>query len=280
LTGDDAENSADPNANALRNAYRLAVLLQAQRIAAGAVITERPDPHIRLEGSGSHVTAHIEDSPACSRAQLVVGELMILVNACLAAWSAERNVPLLHRAQDVGLPREFAGVWSAPHDISRIVRALPPASLEIQPKRHAGLGLPAYATMTSPLRRYVDLVNQGQCIRSMREGRPVYDARELAALLPLIAARSDAVGQIQRMRPRYWKLLFFRQQGDKHWWNAVVTEENEAFAAISLPWAQMIVRGKRTLFDEKTYPGQNVLVRLGKACPLMGEIQILETREA
>jgi exoribonuclease-2 len=212
-------------------------------------------------------------------AHLLVGEIMIAANAGLAGWALERNIPLFHRTQDVALPREFAGVWDTPQDIARIVRALPPAVLEVQPRRHAGLGLAAYATVSSPIRRYVDLFNQGQIVSFLRAGAPHASAAALVALLPHLAARQEAAGQVQRFRPRYWKLLFFRQQGDKVWWDGVVTEENEAFASVALPWAQLVVRGRRGLLGEKAYPGQSVQVRLGKVNPLLNEIQILETRE-
>lgn len=271
---------AGKHAFMLRTAFTLAGLLQARRIAAGAVITERPDPEIQLHGQDENTQVTIVNSPPVTRAHLVVGELMVLANSMLAAWARERGIPLLYRTQDVALPREFAGVWTEPHDISRVVRALPPASLENAPRRHAGLGLAAYATLSSPIRRYVDLLNQGQMISFLQDGVPRLNAEALAALLPMVSARLDAAAQVQRFRPRYWKLLFFRQQGDKKWWDAVVAEENEAFVTISLPWAQLMVRGRRRQFDEKTYAGMHVQVRLGKVQPLLNEIQVVEVREA
>ena len=264
----------------LREALTLARLLQARRIAAGAVITERPDPEILVHGRGEDARVDIVNSPPVNRAHLVVGELMVLTNSMLAAWAKERGIPLLYRTQDVAVPREFAGVWTEPHDISRVVRVLPSASLESAPRRHAGLGLAAYATLSSPIRRYVDLLNQGQVISFLRDGAPRLDAAAMAALLPMVSARLEAVGQVQRFRPRYWKLLFFRQHGDKKWWDAVVAEENEAFVTIALPWAQIMVRGRRRQFDEKTHAGMCVQVRLGKVQPLLNEIQVLEVREA
>jgi exoribonuclease-2 len=264
----------------LQHSLALARLLQARRIAAGAVITERPDPDVQVHESGHEAKVRIENNLDVPLSHLTVGEFMIACNAALADWGHKRGIPLLYRTQDVALPREFAGVWTDPHDISRIVRALPPASLETLPKRHAGLGLPVYATFSSPIRRYTDLVNQGQIVSYLQTGKPRLSQEELNTLLPLLSARSDAVAQVQRQRPRYWKLLFFRQQGDKKWWDAVVADENEAFVTISLPWAQIMVRGKRRQFDEKLFPGMRLQVRLGKVNPLLGEIQVLEAREA
>lgn len=271
---------ARPHADMLRCGLDLARALMAGRIANGAVITERPDPEVLVRGEGSEARVSIESGPEAPLAHLLVGELMVLCNGALALWAKERDIPLLYRSQDVALPREFAGVWTEPQDISRVVRALPPASLEDAPRRHAGLGLAAYANLSSPIRRYVDLLNQGQAASWLSTGAARYSAEEIRALLPLLSACSDAVGQVQRLRPRYWKLVFFRQQGDRRWWDAVVAEENEAFVTIALPWAQFLVRGRRRQFDEKIYPGMKVQVRLGKVNPLLGEIQVLEMREA
>ncbi len=59
-----------------------------------------------------------------------------------------------------------------------------------------------------------------------------------------------------------------------------MAEENDAYVSISLPREQLIVRGKRSLFGEKVFPGQELRVRLGKINALRGEISILAVREA
>lgn len=267
------------HADILRASLRLAKVLQTRRISFGAVITERPDPEIALRREGGRTLVTIVNKPEPYLAHTVVGEMMIAANSGLAGWAVEHGLPLLFRTQDVALPREFAGIWSTPQDIARVVRALPSAGLEAQPRRHAGLGLASYATVSSPIRRYVDLCNQGQFVSYLQKGVIRADAGELAQALPLISARQDAATQVQRFRPRYWKLLYFKQQGDKQWWDGVITEENEAFATVSLPWAQLFIRARRKMFDEKTHVGQQVQVRLGKVSPLLNEIQIVESRE-
>lgn len=271
--------AAAVHASMLKDAQALAHILRSWRIRAGAVITERPDPEIVLHDRGQGVEVSIFSGPETPEAQTIVGEFMILANGLAGDKACEWGIPLLHRTQDVALPKEYAGIWTEPHEISKVVRSMPPATLQIQAKRHAGLGLARYAPLTSPIRRYTDLLNQGQVIHYLRHREPLFDQSALAAIFPLVCARLDEVGQIQRMRPRYWKFLFFRQNGDKKWWDAVITEENENFVFASLPWAQLIIRAKRQLFGEKAYPGQRVQVRLGKVNPLLNEIMILESRE-
>ena len=97
----------------------------------------------------------------------------------------------------------------------------------------------------------------------------------ITAVVCLIAVL-DAAVHVQRFRPRYCKLLYFRQQGDKVWWDGVVTEENDMFGNVSLPAQCMYVRGKRRMFDERTCPGMAVQVRIGRVHPLYNDIQILD----
>ena len=275
-----AANPAAPHAEKLRMGLALARARQAARLKAGAVVMERPEPQLALEGEGRETMVRLFCPKPAPDAQMLVAELMILASAALAEWGAARHVPLLHRTQDVAVPRDYAGVWSAPEDMARILRALIPSSLEVTPRPHAALALPHYAPVTSPLRRYPDLVNEAQALHMLATGRPRWDAEALAALLEQVSPALEAAGQVQRFRPRYWKLLYFRQQGDKVWWPGVITEENEAFATVSLPQQGIFVRARRKLFDERAAPGMRVRVRLGKVQPLYNEIQILEVAPA
>ncbi len=276
---DGAENPASPYREQLEQALALARLHQELRIRSGAVIIERPDQIIRLEGQGEAVRVQLEDDAPAPRAHLLVSELMVLTNAALPRWARERDITLLHRTQDVAIPKEFAGIWRTPLEIARVVRALAPAVLETSPRPHAGLGEAVYAPSTSPLRRYPDMINETQILHFLREGKPRWTREELDALLPLLNAHLDAAGQVQRFRPRYWKLLYFRQQGDKKWWPAVITDENDAFVTVNLPKEQMIVRARRSLFSERTHLGQELEIRIGKVHPLQNDFQLVETRE-
>ncbi|QCC86747.1 RNB domain-containing ribonuclease [Desulfovibrio desulfuricans] len=270
------QNASAPYAEQLRLGLALARQRQTARIADGAVIMDRPDPVIHLEGEGADVRVEVGLDYQAPDAQMLVAEMMILASAAVAQWAADRGVAMLHRVQDVALPKEYAGVWTTPQDMTRIMRALTPSGLEVQARPHAALGLARYTPVTSPLRRYPDLVNEEQLVHYFRTGQPRWTEAELTDLLNVLSPALDAAGQVQRFRPRYWKLLFFRQKGDKVWWHGVITEENDAFVTVSLPDQGMFVRGKRRLFDERAHPGLAVDVRIGKVQPLYNEIMILE----
>jgi exoribonuclease-2 len=270
------DNPAAAHAGQLSVGLELARKRQNARIEDGAVVMDRPDPVISLEGEGADVRVHVGPDYCAPDAQMLVAEMMILASAAVAHWARERGMAMLHRVQDVVLPREYAGVWSTPQDMTRIMRALTPSGLEVQARPHAALGLDRYTPVTSPLRRYPDLVNEAQVVHFLCTGQPRWSEDALVSLLHALSPALDGAGQVQRFRPRYWKLLFFRQQGDKVWWSGVITEENDAFVSVSLPDQGMFVRGRRKLFDDRAHPGLQVDVRIGKVHPLYNEIMILE----
>ena len=262
----------------LKQGLELADKLKQWRLKNGAVIIERNDPEIVLHGEGADTVVEVRPATENAPAQNIVGELMLLANTVAAAWAAEKGVPLIHRTQDVAVPQEYYGVWTKPQDIARVVKVLPQAVLSVPARPHVGVGFAAYATITSPLRRYCDLVNEAQILSFLKTGAPVYDAEQLSRLVLQLSARLDAVSQVQRFRPRYWKLLYLKQQGDKVWHEAVITEETDTVVFLSLPLTQIILRGKRSLFGERVGAGQHWLVRVGKINPVSNDIQVLEAR--
>ena len=270
------DSPALPYEGMLQVAKRFAEARLAYRIALGAVVLERKEPKIVLSGEGEDTVVDLKPGENAKDAQNLVAEMMILASAACAGWAQARNVPMLYRTQDVALPKEYAGVWSRPEEVSKIMRSLVPSILDTEPRPHAALGLPRYAPMTSPLRRYADLVNEAQLLSQVLDGAPRFSQEELQEMLLSLRISLDGASQIQRFRPRYWKCLYFRQQGDRIWWPGVVTEENELFVSVNLPEQDIFVRGKRRVFDERTCPGMPVEIRIGKVNPLYNEMQILE----
>ena len=82
---------------------------------------------------------------------------------------------------------------------------------------HQGLGVAQYAWCTSPLRRYVDLVNQMQLVAVLKGEEPAFgqnDAR-LFAILSAFEARYASVNEYQQTMERFWCLRWVAQQPRK-----------------------------------------------------------------
>jgi len=132
---------------------------------------------------------------------LIVSEIMILSNSTWGGWLAELGVPAIYRSQASLAP----GV-----KVRMGAKALP----------HAGIGVPSYAWSTSPLRRYVDLVNQWQIIAAARHGKAAALAApfkprdaQLLAIISMFDAAYTAYNTHQANMERFWTLQYLRQNG-------------------------------------------------------------------
>jgi len=188
--------------------FKLATALKAQReLARGKPETfNRPDYSFKLdkpEGVEIQGDERVEIVPRVRGAplDLIVAEAMIVANSTWGAWLATLGVPAIYRSQaSLGF-----GV-----KVRMGTKALP----------HAGIGVPAYAWSTSPLRRYTDLVNQWQIIAAAQNGATAALAAPFkpkdAALFSIIACFEDAYAnynQFQNTMERYWTLKAVQQRG-------------------------------------------------------------------
>lgn len=279
ITYEDAEQTivqgSDPS---LVLAHDLAEKLIGQRIETGACVIRKPEPVVTVTGQGAQSVVDITLKEPCPMAELVISEFMILANSGLALWARDHGVPLLHRTQDIALPQEAAGIFTEPAEILRSVKLLLPPALETTPKRHAALGVPAYAPISSPLRRYTDFINMAQVCTFLAHGQPRLDTDALDHLAIQLGARIKAVSAVQRFRPRYWKLVYLAKRR-KELHPAVLVEDSGPMATLAMPQYQLNVRAPRKLLGDKLYPGQRFRISFSRIDPLTNEIRLAEALE-
>ncbi len=263
----------------LHDARDLALRLRQARICEHAVIMDQPDPRLVLSGDPANPELEIVQSECTPEAQMIVSEFMILANKSMGSWARETGTALLFRTQNITLPVESAGVWNQPTDIYRIINNMGPSILECEPKRHATIGAKAYAPVTSPLRRYSDFINMAQILARLSGQGRLLDQNELESLLPVLSSRAELVNQVQRMRPRYWKYEYFRQNHKKMRWSGVIVDPGSNLVTISLPDIQLFLKAPRKIFGDKIRLGQRFSIRIGKVDPLNNEIKIVEAWE-
>lgn len=263
----------------LCDAHELAAMLRTERIRNHAVIMDQPDPHLTLHGDPNAPHVSVDLYPDTPAAQMIVSEFMILANKSIASWCLDQDVAILFRTQNITLSAETAGVWNDPTDIYRIISSMGPSILECEPKRHATIGAQAYASITSPLRRYSDFINLSQVFAHLTGRAPVRSKDELICLLPQLSSRAEQVNQVQRLRPRYWKYEYFRQNYKSRRWSGIIVDPNPALVTIALPDMQVFLKAPRKIFGDKIRLGQRFSIRIGKVDPLNFEIKIVEAWE-
>jgi exoribonuclease-2 len=134
----------------------------------------------------------------------VVSELMILVNSEWGKHLAEHGFAGIYRTQQNGKVK--MSTVAAPHQ---------------------GLGVAQYMWSSSPLRRYVDMVNQRQIIAMLRDEEPAYPKNDpaLYATMRDFETMYGIYGEFQKSMERYWCLRWLQQEKAEHV-TAIVLREN------------------------------------------------------
>lgn len=180
--------------------WHFAEHLEEQRGARDKGRSLVPEYTFRVEGETVRILHRERGTPI----DKVVAEMMILVNSHAGRLAAEAGLAALYRAQTNGKTRTTT-----------------------EPLPHQGLGVSHYTWVSSPLRRYVDLVNQRQLLAHVRGEAPPYQARDeaLQSALRDFETAYEAYNEFQRNMERYWTLRYLLQE-DMREATATVLREN------------------------------------------------------
>ncbi len=185
--------------------HKAATLFREKRLKAGAVQITLPEVNIWVEENGTIGISKIDrENPS----RMLVSEIMILANSLMAEFLATHGVPGVFRSQPEPKKRLFKGIEPSLFSNCMQRKQLSRAVIGTKPEHHSGLGLKAYVTATSPIRRYYDLLTQRQ-IRGILGYEKPYSKDELDSLLQLVNIPIGNTGRAQFQRRRYWLLKHF-----------------------------------------------------------------------
>ena len=151
----------------------------------------RVDWFFALEGEGEDALIRVKGRRRGAPLDLLVAELMIFANSTWGLWMEEHGTPGIYRSQRMGRVR-----------------------MSTTPGPHDGLGVVRYAWSTSPLRRYVDLINQRQMITAVLGEPPAYQGNdvELFTIVSQFENIYTLYGDFQTRMERYWSLRWIMQE--------------------------------------------------------------------
>ncbi|HVB80640.1 MAG TPA: ribonuclease catalytic domain-containing protein [Candidatus Binataceae bacterium] len=245
ILGGGAEDAGDEVAAALRRLYEAALELRERRKRAGASLMQRREAKVRVRGDEIEIEI-IDNSNSPSR--LLVAEFMVLNNFVAASYAAERRIPIIYRVQPA------AGDAGA-------VRA----RLSVYPEYHAGAGLRCYAQLSSPIRRYADLVLQRQLVSELTDSSPPpYDADGILAVLANTENAEAEAKELERRARRYWILRYLQRHAVGGELAATVTRDG-----VSAELDDYAVRGALRGAPNVSSQTQ-IRVRIARVDPLRG----------
>jgi exoribonuclease-2 len=181
-------------------------------------VQRNTDYNFYVDGEHISITPRRRGSPL----DTIVAELAILANSTWGAFLHDHGVPGIYRSQ-----RAF-GAPTGPKRTRMQTTAAP----------HEGLGVAQYAWSTSPLRRYVDLVNQWQLIACVQHGVTA----KLAA--PFKPKDADLFAVVQGFDDTYTAYADHQRRMEYFWCLRWLTQENRKQVAAS------VVKGDLVRLDE------------------------------
>lgn len=206
---------------------------RAYRHQRGAVTFQRPEVYYAVDPLGA------DDPPGTRRVRIKIGdplgparqliaELMVAACSGAAIYCAERQIPCIYRTQappddgpKTGQPAGRAAAQRAINPSTGVVddkalqyellRRMKPSVLSTSAGPHWTLAVPAYTQVTSPIRRYADLLMHQQLAAFLKTGRPAFSAARLDGHLADLARRQVAVRKVEQESRRFWALRYLEQ---------------------------------------------------------------------
>lgn len=218
-----------------------------RRMAAGASNINLPEVSVRVK----EADILIKPLNRLDSRQMVT-DAMLMAGEAVARYALEHEIPIPFATQPApenpsspeGMAANFA-----------YRRQMKPSKLKTLEEPHSGLGLALYTRVTSPLRRYLDLVTHQQ-LRAHLLGNEMMPLELISERIGASAAVTGAVRRVERFSNTHWKLIYLmRNPGWRG--RGVVVEMVDNRAKVIIPELALETR-----------------IRLREALPLDTEISV------
>jgi exoribonuclease-2 len=232
----------------------------ARRRAGGAVFIDLPELHIQVRDG------QVSMEPIVPRKSAeMVRECMLLAGEGAAWWVLHRarellgsSLPFPFVVQEIGdLPSRplpgYAGSW-------QLRKSMRPRGLSLKPGLHQGLGLDVYTQVTSPLRRYTDLLAHQQIRAALRGLKPLGED-EVLLRMGAGEAAMVASAQAERASRIHWTLAYLEDKIGSRW-EGIVMEKKGSLVRALIPALGLDTQLKREAEPNDSIPLSLVSLRI------------------
>ncbi|MCI5523388.1 MAG: RNB domain-containing ribonuclease [Spirochaetia bacterium] len=199
-----------------------------RRSKSGAVFISMPEVHLKVDSETKAVSIrgvnHFESGE-------MVREMMLLAGEGAAKFAFKNNIPFPFVSQEspsipAEIPEGLAGQF-------RLRKCMRRRNVGVTPGMHCGLGLNMYSQVTSPLRRYGDLIAHQQ-LRAFLDNRPLLDKDTMLMRVSEGDAAAVAAKKAERKSNTHWILVYLLQNPD---WtsDAVCVDKSQKIPLWSIP---------------------------------------------
>jgi exoribonuclease-2 len=252
----------------------LARLRQSWRQSQGSINISMPEASIKVYGDEITINV-LEDSPS----RQLVAEMMILAGEVAGRYGQDHQLPLLYRSQpqpELPPQEELLQLPAGPVRFCAMRRCMPRSEMSVTPARHASLGLETYTQVTSPIRRYSDLLAHFQ-IKAHLRGEPLpFTAEKLQEIVLSVSSAAYEATLVERQTNRYWGLEYLRRNAGEVWQAQMLRwlreDDNLGLILLEDLGLELAMRFKRSL-----HPGDRLEVQVSHADPRQDVIHLRES---
>ena len=197
------------NSPELKPLFDIAEKNRERRLQNGAVTIQMPEVDIWVDKETKKVSIAPDEKYESND---MVAECMIIAGEAAARFAFKNQIPFPFVSQESpefpeNIPEGWAGCFAK-------IKCMRKRSVGITPAPHAGLGLSFYSQVTSPLRRYSDLIAHQQ-LRAFIGGKKVLAKDEMLERVAAGDAASLAAKKASRLSESHWKLVYLLQNPEK-----------------------------------------------------------------
>jgi exoribonuclease-2 len=250
------------------------------RVEQGAIEIHLPDTSVKVDSkNGDRLTLELMED---TFSRQLVAEMMILAGEVAAKFAQTNNIPIPYRYQEQPELPPLDTLMQLPSGPVRefaICRCMTKGSLGLYASRHSGLGLDAYAQVTSPIRRYSDLLAHWQIKAFLREEPLPFTAEMLTAILQAIDPAIWDANQVEKQSVRYWSLEYLRRNKDVVW-EALMLDwlrENEKLALVLIEDLGLKLPMR---INRQIQVGDNLRIKTGEVDPRKDIIYFQEAQQS
>jgi exoribonuclease II len=249
---------------------------QAWRQSQGAISIHMPESSIKVRDD--EITIQVLDD---SIARQLVAEMMILAGEVAGRYGREQGLPLPFRGQSQPeLPPEEELMLLPPGPVRycAIRRCMPRSEMSITPARHASLGLDTYTQVTSPIRRYTDLLAHFQIKAHLRGDELPFATEMMKDLVQSVSTTAYEATLVERQTNRYWGLEYLRRHPDEVW-PALMLRWLREHENLGLVLLEDLGLELATRFTRPVEVGDRLDLKVAYADPRQDVIQFSEQKE-
>jgi len=240
----------------------------------GSVMISMPEAIIKVK-ENDEVTIELLDQ---TFSRSLVAEMMILAGEIAGKFCQDNNIPVAFRSQpQPELPPDEELILLPPGPVRSCAlrRCMPKSETGLSASRHASLGLDAYTQVTSPIRRYTDLLAHYQIKAYLRGDELPFSRDKMQEIIFEVTATSGEAVLVERQTNRYWSLHYLKQHSMEVWQCLVLRwlREDEGLALILIEDLGLEFAHR---FDRYVKIGDTVYLQIHFCDPQRDEIRFKE----